>query len=85
LSDVLDGNGSPRAVVTERGLEQISDSDELAGICERVIAEQSDAAQKVRDGNPKAIGVLVGAVMRETKGKANPQLVNQLLMERLGG
>ena len=80
---VLDGEGSPREVVTARGLQQISDTDELAGIVDKVIADNADAAQKVRDGNAKAIGALVGPVMKATRGKANPQLVNQLLRERL--
>jgi len=83
LVGVLDGEGSPREVVAARGLEQISDTDELAGIVDAVIADNADAAQRVRDGNRKAIGALVGPVMRATQGKANPQLVNQLLVERL--
>ncbi|HEY8339872.1 MAG TPA: Asp-tRNA(Asn)/Glu-tRNA(Gln) amidotransferase subunit GatB, partial [Egibacteraceae bacterium] len=83
LEEVLDSDKTPRQVVAERGLEQISDSDELAALVDTVIAENADAAQRVRDGNTKAIGALVGAVMRATGGKANPQLVNQLLSERL--
>jgi aspartyl-tRNA(Asn)/glutamyl-tRNA(Gln) amidotransferase subunit B len=83
LLGVLDGEGSPRAVVAERGLEQISDTGELERIVDAVIAEQADAAQRVRDGNDKAIGALVGAVMKATQGKANPALVNELLRARL--
>jgi aspartyl-tRNA(Asn)/glutamyl-tRNA(Gln) amidotransferase subunit B len=84
LSEVLGGAGSPKAVAAERGLEQISDTSELAAIVDRVIEANAKAAQQVRDGNAKAIGALVGGVMRETQGKANPQLVNELLRERLG-
>lgn len=83
LTGVLAGEGSPRAIVADRGLEQISDTDELAAIVDRVIAANTKAADEVRAGNEKAIGALVGGVMRETKGKANPQLVNSLLRERL--
>ena len=83
LEEVLDGDQSPRQVVAARGLEQISDSDELGALVDQVIADNADAAQRVRDGNTKAIGALVGAVMRATGGKANPQLVNQLLSARL--
>ena len=50
---------------------------------EAVIAEQSEAADKVRGGDEKPIQFLMGQVMRATKGKANPQLVQQLLRERL--
>ena len=83
LTGVLAGQGSPREIAAERGLQQISDSDELAAIVDRVIAGNPRAADEVRAGNDKAIGALVGGVMRETKGKANPQLVNTLLRERL--
>ena len=83
LTGVLAGEGSPRAVVDARGLAQISDTDELTRIVDAVIAEQAEAAQRVRDGNDKAIGALVGGVMRRSQGKANPQLVNQLLRDRL--
>ncbi len=83
LADVLAGKGSPAELAGDHA--QVSDTDELAAIVDQVLVEQADAAQKVRDGNDKAIGALVGAVMRATKGKANPGLVNQLLAERLHG
>jgi aspartyl-tRNA(Asn)/glutamyl-tRNA(Gln) amidotransferase subunit B len=83
LEAVLGGRGSPREIAERDGLAQISDTGQLEAIVDRVIAEQADVAQRVRDGNAKAIGALVGAVMRATQGKANPQLVNDLLHERL--
>ncbi|MPZ72325.1 MAG: Asp-tRNA(Asn)/Glu-tRNA(Gln) amidotransferase subunit GatB [Nitriliruptorales bacterium] len=83
LTGVLAGEGSPREVTKARGLEQISDSDAIAAAVDAAIVADPAAAQKVRDGNDKAIGALVGAVMRETRGQANPGLVNQLLRERL--
>jgi aspartyl-tRNA(Asn)/glutamyl-tRNA(Gln) amidotransferase subunit B len=85
LEDVLAGAASPKDVVAERGLQQISDTDELAAIVDLVIGQNADAAEQVRRGNRKAIGALVGAVMRETQGQANPRLVNELLRERLVG
>jgi aspartyl-tRNA(Asn)/glutamyl-tRNA(Gln) amidotransferase subunit B len=83
LEAVLAGGGTPAAVVAERGLAQISDSAALEAAVEQAIAANPEAAQRVRDGNPKAIGALVGAVMRATRGRANPGLVNELLAERL--
>ena len=83
LEGVLDGQGSPRDVAAAHGLEQISDTDELEAVVEQVIAENADAAAKVAEGNDKAIGALVGGVMQATGGQANPQVVNQLLRERL--
>jgi aspartyl-tRNA(Asn)/glutamyl-tRNA(Gln) amidotransferase subunit B len=83
LESVLEGEGRPREIVERRGFVQISDAGELEAIVDRVIAEQAAAAQRVREGNTKAIGALVGAVMRATQGKANPQMVNELLRSRL--
>ena len=85
LEKVLAGEGSPRQVAEDHDFLQVSDADELEAIVDAVIAEQADAAQKVRDGNRKAIGALVGGIMRATKGKANPALVNQLLERKLSG
>jgi aspartyl-tRNA(Asn)/glutamyl-tRNA(Gln) amidotransferase subunit B len=83
LLGVLAGEGSPSEVADQRGLVQISDTDELGAIVDAAIADNAAAADKVRAGNDKAIGALVGAVMKATRGQANPQLVNQLLRERL--
>jgi aspartyl-tRNA(Asn)/glutamyl-tRNA(Gln) amidotransferase subunit B len=83
LEDVLAGKGSPSAIVAGRGLEQISDTVALEAAVEQAIANNPEAARRVRDGNTKAIGALVGAVMRATQGKANPRVVNELLGERL--
>ncbi|MGH3666311.1 MAG: Asp-tRNA(Asn)/Glu-tRNA(Gln) amidotransferase subunit GatB [Egibacteraceae bacterium] len=83
LEAVLGGEGSPRQVAADRGLEQISDTEALRAAVDAAIADNADAAQRVRDGNDKAIGALVGAVMRATRGQANPAVVNQLLRERL--
>jgi aspartyl-tRNA(Asn)/glutamyl-tRNA(Gln) amidotransferase subunit B len=83
LEGVLAEGGSPRALAEARGLVQISDTGELEEVVRRVVAADPAAAQRVRDGNAKAIGALVGAVMRETRGRANPRLVNQLLEREL--
>jgi aspartyl-tRNA(Asn)/glutamyl-tRNA(Gln) amidotransferase subunit B len=83
LDGVLAGEGGPREVARARGLEQVSDAGELERMVDEAIAAQPDAAQRVRDGNRKAIGALVGAVMKASRGQANPTLVNELLMQRL--
>jgi aspartyl-tRNA(Asn)/glutamyl-tRNA(Gln) amidotransferase subunit B len=85
LDGVLAGEGSPRDVASARGLEQVSDDAALGAMVDDAIAGQPDAAQRVRDGNDKAIGALVGAVMKASRGQANPQRVNELLRERLLG
>jgi aspartyl-tRNA(Asn)/glutamyl-tRNA(Gln) amidotransferase subunit B len=85
LDGVLAGEGTPEQVVEARGLAQVSDTGELERMVDDAIAAQPDAAERVRGGNVKAIGALVGAVMKASKGQANPQLVNQLLRDRLIG
>jgi aspartyl-tRNA(Asn)/glutamyl-tRNA(Gln) amidotransferase subunit B len=83
LEGVLAGEGTPSEVARARGLEQVSDTAELERMVDEAIAAQPDAAQRVRDGNHKAIGALVGAVRRASRGQANPALVNDLLRGRL--
>jgi aspartyl-tRNA(Asn)/glutamyl-tRNA(Gln) amidotransferase subunit B len=85
LDGVLRGEGAPRQVARDRGLEQLSDTRELERMVNDAIAAQPDAAERVRSGNQKAIGALVGAVMKASRGQANPQLVNELLRDRLLG
>lgn len=75
----------PEKIVEEKGLKQISDEGQLEGIVEKVIEENPEAVEDIRGGKGKAIGYLVGQVMKETRGKANPQLVNKLLREKITG
>lgn len=78
--------GKPaRVIVEEHGLVQISDEGQILGIVDRVIAENPSVVADFRAGKEKALGFLVGQVMKHTQGKANPQAVNRLLRERLGG
>ena len=83
LTSVLAGEGTVADLAKHH--EQVSDVSAIEAIVDQVIAERADAAQKVRDGNPKAMGALVGGVMRASKGKADPALVNQLLNAKLQG
>ena len=78
-------NSGKRAdeVVAERGLSQISDAKELEDIVNRVITDNPQPVADFRQGKEKAQGFLVGQIMRATKGRANPALVNKLLRERL--
>jgi aspartyl-tRNA(Asn)/glutamyl-tRNA(Gln) amidotransferase subunit B len=76
--------GDPAAIVAERGLGALEDDGELAAIVARVLAADPDAAQKVREGNEKAIGALIGPVMRETRGRADGAEVTRLIREALG-
>jgi aspartyl-tRNA(Asn)/glutamyl-tRNA(Gln) amidotransferase subunit B len=80
---VADG-GDPAEIVEREDLGAMGDSGDLAGIVAKVIDDNPDVAERVRGGNAKAIGALVGPIMRETKGKADGGEVNRLIREQLG-
>jgi len=80
---VMDTGESPAKVVEELGLKQISDASALVATVEEIIAEHQDAVENYRKGNENSLKFLVGQVMRKSRGRANPQLVNRLLEERL--
>ena len=84
LDRLIADGGDPRQIVQAEGLGAIEDSDELASIVAAALAANPDAAQKVKDGNAKAIGPIVGHVMRETKGRADGGEVSRLVNEQLG-
>jgi aspartyl-tRNA(Asn)/glutamyl-tRNA(Gln) amidotransferase subunit B len=71
------------AIAKAKGLEQVSDTGALEAVVDEVIAENADAADRVRGGNLGTIGFLVGQVMKKTRGQANPQVVNELLRSKL--
>ncbi|MHB2001175.1 MAG: Asp-tRNA(Asn)/Glu-tRNA(Gln) amidotransferase subunit GatB [Solirubrobacteraceae bacterium] len=76
--------GEPAAIVAAQGLSAIGGEDELAEIVAAAIAANADAAERVRSGNAKAVGPIVGHVMRETKGRADGGEVTRLIGEQLG-
>ncbi|MEX1141047.1 MAG: Asp-tRNA(Asn)/Glu-tRNA(Gln) amidotransferase subunit GatB [Thermoleophilaceae bacterium] len=82
LGTLVAEGGDPAAIVEASGLAR-ADEGELAVIVDRAMAEQPDAVEKIRAGNDKAIGAIVGAVMRETKGRADGGDVQRLIRDRL--
>jgi aspartyl-tRNA(Asn)/glutamyl-tRNA(Gln) amidotransferase subunit B len=82
LPEVMSG-ADPRRLVAERGLGQIADEAQVAELVERVLAANRPLVESVRE-NPKAVNALLGLVMKESRGKAKPDLVRRLLNERLG-
>ena len=83
FDQMFDTGKSAAAIVKEQGLAQISDESELEGIVAQVIAENPAAVQDFNQGKKRAVGFLVGQVMKATRGKANPGIVNQKLQEQL--
>ena len=81
---IVETGQAPSEVVAKLGLSQISDEAALTTAVEEVIAENPDAVANFQGGNEKSIGFLVGQVMRKSGKRANPQVVNALLRERLG-
>ena len=82
---MVETGADPAAIVEEQGLTQITDTGELEGIVERLVADNADQVEQFRAGNEKVIGWFVGQVMKETQGKANPKAVNELLRAKLAG
>lgn len=84
LTEMLSNGGDPEAIATEKNLMQVSDEAEIAKIVANVIKENNQAAEDVKNGEMKAIGFLVGQVMKQSKGKANPSLAQDLIKKQLG-
>jgi len=84
LDRLVAEGGDPLAIIQAEGLEAIGGGDELAGVVAAAIAANEAAAEKIRAGNAKAIGPIVGYVMRETNGRADGGEVTRLVHEQLG-
>ncbi len=84
LSVLVADGGDPAQIVAARGLEALDDEAGLAAVVARVIAGDPQAAEQVRTGNAKAIGALIGPVMRETRGRADGAEVARLIHQALG-
>ncbi|MEV4473755.1 Asp-tRNA(Asn)/Glu-tRNA(Gln) amidotransferase subunit GatB [Nonomuraea sp. NPDC049504] len=84
LEGVMAGEGGPDEVVERRGLRIVNDEGELSAIIDQVIADNADAADKVRSGKVAAAGALVGGVMKASRGKADAARARQLILEKLG-
>jgi aspartyl-tRNA(Asn)/glutamyl-tRNA(Gln) amidotransferase subunit B len=81
----LDGDDAADRVIEAKGLKQISDTGAIEKIVDEVLAANPKSVEEFRAGKEKAFNALVGQAMKATKGKANPQQVNELLRRKLGG
>ena len=72
------------AVIEAKGLKQMNDTGAIEKILDEIIAANPDNVEQIRAGKDKAFNALVGQAMKATKGKANPQQVNELLRKKLG-
>ncbi|MFD2169799.1 Asp-tRNA(Asn)/Glu-tRNA(Gln) amidotransferase subunit GatB [Tumebacillus lipolyticus] len=83
FKDMLETGKDPAKIVEEKGLVQISDEGALAKIVEEVVANNPKSVEDYKAGKDRALGALVGQVMKATKGQANPGVVNKLILERI--
>ncbi|MEC0243985.1 Asp-tRNA(Asn)/Glu-tRNA(Gln) amidotransferase subunit GatB [Paenibacillus dokdonensis] len=83
FKEMLESGKLPQQIVEEKGLVQISDEGAIKAIVEQVVAANPQSVEDYKAGKQKAIGFLVGQVMKESRGKANPAMVNKLLEEVL--
>ncbi len=83
FKEMFNTGKEPETIVEEKGLKQISDEDELGQLVDSIIADNPEAVEDIRNGKDKAIGFMVGQVMKETRGKANPQLVNKMFRDKI--
>ncbi|HLR35018.1 MAG TPA: Asp-tRNA(Asn)/Glu-tRNA(Gln) amidotransferase subunit GatB [Tissierellales bacterium] len=81
LKGMFETGKDPKTIVKEKGLIQISDEDELKEVIEKVINENQQSVIDYRNGKDRALGYLVGQVMKATRGKANPQKANKMILE----
>ncbi|MFF1480009.1 Asp-tRNA(Asn)/Glu-tRNA(Gln) amidotransferase subunit GatB [Streptomyces sp. NPDC058301] len=84
IEGVLAGEGDPDAVVEKRGLKVVSDEGALGAAVDEAIAGNAAIADKIRGGKVQAVGALVGAVMKTTRGQADAARVKELILEKLG-
>jgi aspartyl-tRNA(Asn)/glutamyl-tRNA(Gln) amidotransferase subunit B len=83
-SAMADTDQAPADVIAKLGMQQVSDAGQLEEIVRQVVERSPKQAEQLRAGKTSLVGFFVGQVMKETKGAANPQLVNELLKKRLG-
>ncbi|NLM05924.1 MAG: Asp-tRNA(Asn)/Glu-tRNA(Gln) amidotransferase GatCAB subunit B, partial [Tissierellia bacterium] len=83
LKEMVDTNKSAEEIIKERGLIQISDESHIKEVVDKVIANNQQSVEDFHNGKDRALGFLVGQVMKEMKGKANPKIVNELVAEAL--
>lgn len=83
LRDMFETGEKPEEIIKKKGLIQISDEGELKGIVEKVLGENQQSIIDYKNGKDRALGFLIGQVMKATRGKANPQMVNEMVKEMI--
>ena len=84
FQELMKNGGDPKVIVKEKGLIQLSDPAQLLPIINEVLYNNTQSIEDFKNGKDRAVGFLVGQIMKATKGQANPGVVNQLLKQELG-
>jgi aspartyl-tRNA(Asn)/glutamyl-tRNA(Gln) amidotransferase subunit B len=83
FAELMQRGGDPQQIIAERGLAQVSDESAITSLVDQVLADNPDKVSQYRSGKTALFGFFVGQVVRASKGKANPQVVQKLLAEQL--
>lgn len=85
FNEMVESNGKKSAseIITEKNLSQVSDSGEIESIIRKILDESPSEVERYKGGEVKLTGFFVGKIMKESKGKANPKLVNEILLKQL--
>ncbi|MFC4077626.1 Asp-tRNA(Asn)/Glu-tRNA(Gln) amidotransferase subunit GatB [Salinithrix halophila] len=84
FKELIEKGGDPAGIVEEKGWVQISDEGKLQEVVSEIVAANPQSVTDLKNGKDRALGFLVGQVMKATKGKANPKLVNELIRKEIG-
>jgi|TARA_R110002126_G_scaffold13118_2_gene56328 aspartyl-tRNA(Asn)/glutamyl-tRNA(Gln) amidotransferase subunit B len=83
FAEMYETSKDPEVIVEEKGLKQVTDTGAIEALIDKVIADNMDKVEQYRSGKDKLFGFFVGQVMKVSQGKANPQMVNELLKQKL--
>jgi len=83
FEEMCESSKSVKEIINDKGLVQISDTTEIEKFIDQVLIENPDNVQKYKEGKTKLLGFFIGEVMKATKGKANPGLLNQIVKKKL--
>lgn len=83
LSEMIKSGQTASEIVAEKGFKQVDNEDELGQIIDKIISDNPKPVQDLKAGKAEAMGFLVGQVMKQTKGQANPSMVNKILKEKI--
>lgn len=83
FEEMFQSGDTPESIIEAKGLKQVSDEGEITSICQKIVNDNPKQVEEFKGGKQKVMGFFVGQVMKQTKGQANPQVVNKILKELL--